>query len=204
MVRWWVEDELDIHNMQVTMCPCPICHGCQMSHVHWLTVSICLVWDIHLQRRGKWMKMATFALLLFLWCTQFHRWCPWECLNLSASVFKGIHFIKFIEEVPSSIGYRIQPDVNTGIISQNYTTPTHYNMGSHREGVVGTTSMTSSPPPRCETWRHTKTPPTCPSANSLSYGLTCMQRWGVVFFGGEFLERASKQLVFVGCLGNMN
>ena len=136
MVRWWVEDELDIHNMQVTMCPCPICHGCQMSHVHWLTVSICLVWDIHLQRRGKWMKMATFALLLFLWCTQFHRWCPWECLNLSASVFKGIHFIKFIEEVPSSIGYRIQPDVNTGIISQNYTTPTHYNMGSQKEWLV--------------------------------------------------------------------
>lgn len=37
--------------------------------------------------------------------------------------------------------------------------------------------------PRGDIWRHTKTPPMCPSANSLSYGLTCMQRWGVGFLG---------------------
>lgn len=73
--------------------------------------------DIDLQRYRKW-QLAIFALFLFLWlwCTQFHLRRPWECLNLTASVFKGIHFTKFIEEVPSSIGYRIQPDVNNCII----------------------------------------------------------------------------------------
>ena len=108
MSRGWV-----IHNMQVTT---TVCHyvlpvtamavRCPMF-INWLFWFV--RFDIDLQRHRKW-QLAMFALL-----TQFHLRCPWEWLNLAASDLKRIHFIEFIEEVPARIGYRIQPDVNTGM-----------------------------------------------------------------------------------------
>lgn len=156
MVRWWVEDELDIHNMQVTMCHVlsVIAVRCPMF-IDWL---FWVVWFETVISRGvengwTWQPLHCFF---------FHDVpnsifdAPWEWLNLSASVFKGIHFIKFIEEDPSSIGSTRCKNWHH-FVELHHTYPLQY--GISWEGVVGTHQVWDRRSWISHPWPHHLVPP---------------------------------------------